>query len=135
MIVFTNGCFDLLHAGHIHTLAAAKDLGRRLIVGVNSDASTRRLKGAHRPINPAEQRTLLLAALLVVDAVVVFEEDTPLSLIEHITPDVLVKGGDYTADQIVGSDWVTEHGGQVKTIPFLAGYSTTSIESRLKRTK
>lgn len=135
LVVFTNGCFDILHAGHLQTLSAAKDAGDKLIVGVNSDASTTRLKGPQRPINNQSQRTLILASLLVVDAVVVFEEDTPAALIERISPDVLVKGGDYTKDQIVGADWVEQKGGQVITVPLLEGHSTTGIESRMRGTK
>lgn len=134
-IVFTNGCFDLLHEGHIHTLAKAKDEGDRLIVGLNSDASTTQLKGPDRPINNEQQRALVLAALQMVDLVVVFTEDTPENLIHAIQPDVLVKGGDYTIDQIVGAEFVQAYGGKVVTIPLVEGMSTTTIESRLQGRK
>ncbi len=127
-IVFTNGCFDILHFGHLHYLAAARDLGDRLIVGLNSADSVRRLKGATRPINDEETRTHLLAALEYVDAVVVFEDDTPLDLIKIVNPDYLVKGGDWRPEQIVGSDLVLAYGGQVLSLPFVTGYSTTNIE-------
>lgn len=125
-IVFTNGCFDILHIGHIHTLSEAKKLGDKLIVGLNTDASVKRLKGAQRPINQENNRAILLAALQVVDAIVLFEEDTPLKLIELISPDFLVKGGDWQPNQIVGADFVIKNGGKVKSIPFVEGYSTTS---------
>lgn len=130
-IVFTNGCFDLLHYGHIHYLSDAKDCGDKLIVGLNSAASVSRLKGAHRPINDELTRQHLLAALEMVDAVVVFEEDTPLELIKLVMPDVLVKGGDWQPHQIVGSKEVLENGGEVKSLPFVEGYSTTNIESKI----
>lgn len=130
-IVFTNGCFDLLHFGHLHYLAEARDLGDKLIVGLNSGNSVRRLKGATRPINDELTRTHMLAALAVVDAVVVFEEDTPLSLIQLIQPDILVKGGDWKPEQIVGSDVVLAKGGQVLSLPFVTGYSTTNIEQKI----
>ncbi len=130
-IVFTNGCFDLLHYGHLHYLAAARDLGQRLIVGLNSADSVSRLKGPNRPINDELTRTHLLAALEVVDAVVVFEDDTPLALIELVLPDLLVKGGDWRPEQIVGSQVVLAHGGQVKSLPFVTGYSTTNIEQKI----
>lgn len=131
-IVFTNGCFDLLHYGHIHYLCAAKDLGDRLIIGLNSKDSVARLKGPHRPINDELTRQHLLASLEFVDAVVVFEEDTPLDLIFLIKPDVLVKGGDWSPEQIVGADVVLENGGQVLSLPFVEGYSTTNIEAKIK---
>lgn len=130
-IVFTNGCFDVLHIGHIHTLSEAKKLGHKLIVGLNSDASVKRLKGAQRPINQENNRAVLLAALQVVDAVVLFEEDTPLNLIELIAPDFLVKGGDWQADQIVGANFVIKNGGEVKSIPFIDGFSTTSTLKKI----
>ena len=130
-IVFTNGCFDLLHYGHVHCLADAKDCGHKLIVGLNSATSVARLKGAHRPINDELTRQHLLASLEVVDAVVVFEEDTPLALIELVMPDVLVKGGDWQPHQIVGSTEVLENGGAVKSLPFVEGYSTTNIEAKI----
>ncbi|MCA0235151.1 MAG: D-glycero-beta-D-manno-heptose 1-phosphate adenylyltransferase [Bacteroidetes bacterium] len=131
-IVFTNGCFDILHYGHLHYLSQARDLGQRLVVGLNSAASVSRLKGPHRPINDELTRTHLLAALEVIDAVVVFEDDTPLELIRLILPDILVKGGDWKPEQIIGSDLVLAAGGEVKSLPFVAGYSTTNIEKKIK---
>ena len=131
-IVFTNGCFDLLHPGHLQYLAEARALGNVLVVGLNSDASVQRLKGMHRPINNEMARSLMLAALVVVDAVIVFEEDTPMQLIELIKPDVLVKGGDYEIATIVGAAQVLAAGGSVQVLSFLEGYSTTAIEQRIK---
>ncbi len=131
-IIFTNGCFDLLHYGHLHYLSDAKDLGGKLVVGLNSAASVSRLKGKHRPINDELTRQHLLAALSVVDAVVVFEEDTPFELIKKIMPDVLVKGGDWQPSQIVGSDIVLAASGEVRSLPFVEGYSTTNIEQKIK---
>jgi len=131
-VVFTNGCFDILHYGHLHYLAQARDLGDRLIVGMNAASSVSRLKGAHRPINDETTRTMLMASLAFVDAVVLFEEDTPLGLIQLLLPDVLVKGGDWRPDQIVGSEVVLEHGGQVLSLPFIEGYSTTAIEEKIR---
>jgi len=131
-VVFTNGCFDLLHYGHIHYLATAKDLGERLVIGVNSDQSVSRLKGPKRPVKDGQTRLHILAALACVDAVVLFEEDTPLSLIESILPDVLVKGGDWKPDQIVGADVVLKNGGEVLSLPFVEGYSTTNYETKIK---
>lgn len=130
-IVFTNGCFDLLHRGHVHYLAQAKDLGDRLIVGINSDESVRRLKGPNRPIQDQESRAMLIAAICWVDAVVIFDEDTPLELIKMIEPDLLVKGGDWPVDQIVGADEVRAKNGQVVSLPFFDGYSTTSLIERI----
>ncbi|MBK7431447.1 MAG: D-glycero-beta-D-manno-heptose 1-phosphate adenylyltransferase [Bacteroidia bacterium] len=130
-LVFTNGCFDILHLGHIDYLSKASDLGDILIVGVNSDASTSRLKGPHRPINNEEQRSILLAALHFIDAVIVFDDPTPLELIKMVRPDVLVKGSDYNLSNIVGADVVQSYNGQVKTIDFLPGYSTTLIEEKI----
>lgn len=129
-IVFTNGCFDLLHLGHVTYLEEASKLGDVLIVGVNSDDSIRRLKGPARPLQPQEARTRILAALEFVEGVVVFEEDTPLRLIEKIAPDVLVKGGDYTIDRVVGADFVRSRGGEVVILPFVEGYSTTGLIQR-----
>jgi D-glycero-beta-D-manno-heptose 1-phosphate adenylyltransferase len=134
-IVFTNGCFDLLHSGHLQYLAQAKNLGHKLVIGLNSDASTKRLKGTHRPINDEKSRSLMLAALVFVDAVVLFEEDTPLNLIQIVQPDILVKGGDYNISAIVGADLVQQKGGLVTTLPFLEGYSTTNIEEKILKTK
>jgi rfaE bifunctional protein nucleotidyltransferase chain/domain len=131
-VVFTNGCFDLLHYGHIHYLAAARDLGDRLVIGLNSADSVRRLKGAHRPINDETTRQHLLAALTFVDAVVVFEQDTPLELIKVVLPDVLVKGGDWQPKDIVGSDAVLANGGEVRSLPYVDGYSTTAIETKIR---
>ena len=130
-IVFTNGCFDLLHYGHLHYLAQARDLADRLVVGLNSADSVRRLKGQHRPINDELTRTHLLASLQMIDAVVVFEADTPLELIKIVQPEILVKGGDWKPEQIVGSDLVLARGGQVLSLPFVAGYSTTNIEQKI----
>ena len=134
-IVFTNGCFDLLHYGHIHYLSQAKDLGDRLVTGVNSDQSVSRLKGAHRPIKDEKTRMCLLAALSCVDAVVLFEEDTPLGLIRKLVPHVLVKGGDWRPEQIVGSDFIKESGGTVQSLPFIEGYSTTNYENKIRGEK
>lgn len=132
-LVFTNGCFDILHYGHIHYLAQARTLGDRLIVGINSAESVKRLKGQHRPINDEMTRQHLLAALQFVDAVIPFEQDTPYELIRLIQPDVLVKGGDWSPEQIVGSDIVFERGGQVLSLDFVKGYSTTNIETKIKQ--
>lgn len=131
VIVFTNGCFDLLHYGHLHYLADARDLGQRLVIGVNSADSVRRLKGPNRPINDELTRMHTLASLAMVDAVVVFAEDTPLNLISELKPDILVKGGDWQPHQIVGADLVLARGGQVRSLPFVEGYSTTNIEQRI----
>ncbi|MCP3928539.1 MAG: D-glycero-beta-D-manno-heptose 1-phosphate adenylyltransferase [Bacteroidetes bacterium] len=131
-IVFTNGCFDILHYGHLNYLARAADLGNKFIIGLNSTNSVKRLKGRHRPINDDNTRKFLLAGLLFVDAVVVFEQDTPLELIQLIVPDVLVKGGDWKASDIVGSEIVLADGGQVQSLPFIEGYSTTSIENKIR---
>lgn len=131
-VVFTNGCFDLLHFGHVHYLADAKDLGNRLAVGINAAASVRRLKGPSRPINDELTRLHLLAALGMVDLVVAFEQDTPLELIRLLLPDVLVKGGDWPVESIVGAEDVLAAGGSVRSLPFVEGYSTTSIEAKIK---
>ncbi len=131
-VVFTNGCFDLLHYGHIRYLADAKDLGARLVVGVNSSASVRRLKGPARPINDDDTRLHNLAALDMVDLVVVFDQDTPLELIRLLLPDVLVKGGDWPVEAIAGAAEVTAAGGVALSLPFVEGYSTTSIETKIK---
>jgi rfaE bifunctional protein nucleotidyltransferase chain/domain len=132
-IVFTNGCFDILHRGHISYLAAAADLGTKLIVGINSDASVQNLKGPSRPINNFEDRALMLSALGFIDAVVEFQEDTPEKLIKIISPSTLVKGGDYKIEEIVGYEWVTKNGGHVQVIPFIEGYSTTNFLNDLKK--
>ncbi|MFT5166587.1 MAG: rfaE bifunctional protein nucleotidyltransferase chain/domain [Saprospiraceae bacterium] len=131
-VVFTNGCFDLLHYGHIHYLAEARTLGDRLIIGLNSAASVSRLKGAHRPINDEKTRLFQLAVMEFVDAIVVFEEDTPYELIYFLQPDVLVKGGDWKPEQIVGAEVVLKKGGEVKSLDFVAGYSTSKIEQKIK---
>ena len=131
-IVFTNGCFDILHYGHAFYLAQARDLGHRLVVGLNSAGSIRRLKGSHRPIHDEATRQYLLAGLQFVDAVVTFEEDTPLRLIEWVLPDILVKGGDWQPKDIVGSDVVLKNGGQVHSLDFVEGYSTTAIEKKIR---
>lgn len=131
-VVFTNGCFDILHYGHLHYLAEAKALGDKLVVGLNSDASVSRLKGTHRPINDFLTRQHILAALQMIDLVVEFEEDTPLNLIKKLLPDFLVKGGDWSPEQIVGSDLIFENGGKVMSLPFVEGYSTTNIEQKIK---
>lgn len=135
-IVFTNGCFDILHLGHIDYLSKAKDLGKRLIVGVNTDSSVKRLgKGDSRPINDEKSRSMIIASLQFVDAVILFDEDTPYELIKAIEPDVLVKGADYTIDRVVGSDIVMARGGKVELIEYLEGYSTTNIEKKIKGEK
>lgn len=131
-IAFTNGCFDILHEGHIFSLSQAAKEADLLIVGVNSDASIKRLKGNDRPINHEKSRALLLASLAIVDAVVIFEEDTPLELIKEILPDFLVKGGDYTVDQIVGAKEVIANGGQVIINPIVEGFSTTGLIQQIK---
>jgi len=130
-IVFTNGVFDLLHKGHIHYLQEAKALGDVLIVGLNSDESVSRLKGESRPINSLTSRAAVLASMEVVDAVVVFEEDTPLQLISAVLPAVLVKGGDYELHDIVGADTVIDHGGEVTVLSFIEGYSSTAIINKI----
>lgn len=130
-VVFTNGCFDLLHQGHVYYLMQTADLGDVLIVGLNSNASVKRLKGETRPLQDEVARSEILASLQYVDAVVIFEEDTPLTLIEMVMPDVLVKGGDYERHQIVGADLVEQKGGEVVIIPFLEGHSTTGILGRI----
>jgi rfaE bifunctional protein nucleotidyltransferase chain/domain len=130
-IVFTNGCFDLLHAGHIHSLNAAAALGDKLIVGLNSDTSVKRLKGENRPLQTEQNRALILASLSMVDAVVIFDEDTPLEIIKNIMPDVLAKGGDYTPETIVGAKEVIANGGKVEIIPLIPGLSTTNLEKMI----
>ncbi len=130
-IVFTNGCFDILHPGHIHVLTKAAEHGDVLIVGLNSDSSVRNLKGISRPVQDETTRSNLLASLFYVDAVILFGEDTPLELIKAISPDVLVKGGDYSIENIVGADWVMRHGGKVEVVPLLEGYSTSELINRL----
>ncbi|HAL82218.1 MAG TPA: D-glycero-beta-D-manno-heptose 1-phosphate adenylyltransferase [Mucilaginibacter sp.] len=131
-VVFTNGVFDLLHIGHITYLAKASELGDKLVIGLNSDSSTKRIKGEGRPVNDQNNRAALLAALFFVDAVVVFEEDTPLNLISTLMPDILVKGADYSVENIVGAKEVIANGGEVKTINFVEGYSSTSIIEKIR---
>lgn len=131
-IVFTNGCFDILHAGHVSYLKEARLQGDFLIVGLNSDASVKRLKGSERPINNEKNRKFVLENLKPVDMVIIFEEDTPFNLIESIMPSVLVKGGDWRPDQIVGSDIVLLNGGEVKSLSFVEGESTTNIINKVK---
>ncbi|MEX0813561.1 MAG: D-glycero-beta-D-manno-heptose 1-phosphate adenylyltransferase [Chitinophagales bacterium] len=132
-IVFTNGCFDLLHAGHISTIAQAADFGDRLVLGLNSDSSVKRLKGESRPLQNEQNRAILLAAMHCVDAVVVFEEDTPEDLIKFILPDVLVKGGDYKPEEVVGADIVLKNGGEIKLAEFLPGFSSSGLIEQINR--
>ncbi len=131
-VVFTNGCFDILHLGHVDYLEKARSLGDKLVLGLNSDASVKRLKGESRPVNPEQARTRILAALQFIDLVVLFGEDTPLELISYLKPDILVKGKDYEISNIVGADIVTEHGGKVETIELVDGFSTTNIIEKIK---
>lgn len=131
-IVFTNGCFDILHLGHVDYLEKARNLGARLIVGLNTDESVKRLKGPTRPVMDEKARARVMASLEFVDAVIFFGEDTPFDLISFIKPDILVKGDDYTVDKIVGADIVMERGGEVKTVPLVKGYSTTDVIKKIK---
>lgn len=131
-IVFTNGCFDILHKGHIEYLAKAASLGTKLVIGLNTDASVKRLKGDSRPINDENARALLLASLVFVDKVILFDTDTPRDLIDFVQPDVLVKGGDYKPEEIVGYDIVKAKGGEIVTLDFVEGYSTTSLIEKMK---
>ncbi|MBI9066625.1 MAG: D-glycero-beta-D-manno-heptose 1-phosphate adenylyltransferase [Salinivirgaceae bacterium] len=126
-IVFTNGCFDIVHYGHINYLSKAADLGSKLIIGLNSDNSVKRLKGKNRPINGEMERAILLASLIFIDGIIIFDEDTPFGLISNIKPDILVKGGDYQIEDIVGYDIVQKAGGIVQTIDFVDGYSSSKI--------
>ncbi len=132
-IVFTNGCFDILHAGHIHLLTEAKNLGDRLLIGLNSDQSVQNLKGPDRPLNSEDARASVLESLSMVDGVTIFQEDTPLKLIEEIIPHVLVKGGDYSIENVVGADTVRASGGEVVLIPILKGYSTSDLITRIRK--
>ncbi len=132
-IVFTNGCFDLLHVGHVRYLAQAKKLGDFLIIGLNSDSSVKELKGKDRPINSFEDRATLLSAMESVDSVIMFKEQTPENLIKDIVPDILVKGGDYNIEDIVGYQTVVQNGGQVKTLSFYDGYSSTNYINKIKK--
>jgi D-beta-D-heptose 7-phosphate kinase/D-beta-D-heptose 1-phosphate adenosyltransferase len=132
-VVFTNGVFDLVHPGHVELLEAARREGAALIVGLNSDASVRRLnKGTDRPVMPEQARARVLAAFTTVDCIVVFDEDTPLDLIKSLAPDVLVKGADYRREDIVGADWVESRGGRVVRVPVVEGFSTSSLVERLR---
>lgn len=132
-IVFTNGCFDLLHPGHIQVLTAASKEGDVLVVGLNSDTSVQKLKGKHRPVMDQQSRAIVLAALSMVDYVVIFEEETPLELIRQLAPDVLVKGGDYRTEEIVGAQFVSNRGGRTVTVPLLEGFSSTSLINTTKK--
>lgn len=131
-IVFTNGCFDLLHLGHIDYLSKSADLGDILVIGLNSDQSVQKIKGPGKPIQNSESRAIILASLQFVGAVVLFDADTPYELIREIQPDVLVKGSDYKPEDIIGADIVLAKGGEIKTIEFLEGYSTTNIQNKIK---
>lgn len=131
-IVFSNGCFDILHRGHVEYLSKAADLGDILIIGLNTDASVKRIKGPSRPVNDEKARAVVLAALEFVDAIMFFEEDTPYNLIKNVQPDVLVKGKDYKAEDIVGYDIVTNKGGKVETIELVEGFSTTNTINKMK---
>ena len=131
-IVFSNGCFDILHRGHVEYLSKAADLGDILIIGLNTDASVRRIKGPSRPVNDEKARAVVLAALEFVDAIMFFDEDTPYNLIKNVQPDVLVKGKDYKAEDIVGYDIVTNKGGKVETIELVEGFSTTNTINKMK---
>lgn len=133
-IVFTNGCFDLIHLGHIDYLEKARAMGDKLIIGLNTDSSVSRFKGPNRPVQDERSRARVLAAMQFVDLVVFFDEDTPLLLISELLPDILVKGSDYLAENIVGADVVQKSGGEVKTIEFVPGYSTTRIIDKIKKT-
>ena len=132
-IVFTNGCFDILHFGHVSYLSDAKEMGDKLIIGINMDDSIRRLKGEGRPINELDSRMVVLASMECVDMVIPFREDTPLKLIEQIVPDILVKGADYKAEDIVGYDIVTKSGGKVETVDYLKGYSVTEMLKKIRK--
>ena len=132
-IVFTNGCFDIIHRGHIEVLAQTAYLGDRLIIGLNSDSSIQKLKGEDRPIMTENSRAILLAALSFVDAVILFPEDTPINLISTLLPDVLAKGGDYEIETIVGHEIVQNNGGQVILVPFVEGFSSTTIIDKIKK--
>ena len=131
-VVFTNGCFDLIHLGHVDYLSKAADLGNKLIIGVNTDASVSKLKGNHRPIKDELNRSTILAAFSFVDLVVLFDDDTPIHLINQLKPNVLVKGADYKIDDIVGAKEVIKNGGKVELIPFVEGHSTSSLEAKIR---
>lgn len=131
-LVFTNGCFDLIHQGHLDLLKKAKDMGSKLYVGINSDESVKRLKGSERPINTQSFRANLLHSIKYVDKVFLFEEDTPLNLIKQIKPDILVKGGDYKPKEVIGGDFVRSYGGKVIIVPITQGFSTTNTIKNIK---
>ena len=130
-VVFTNGCFDILHRGHVEYLAEAKFLGSKLVLALNSDSSVRELKGAHRPIQTQDDRAAILDALESIDLVVIFDEDTPAKIIQTLLPDVLVKGSDYSTETIVGADTVIKNGGDVKVVPFRPGHGTSEILKKI----
>ena len=132
-VVFTNGCFDILHMGHIHYLEKSRQLGNYLIVGLNSDASVRALKGEGRPVKELASRSAVLAGLASVDMVITFEEDTPLLLIQKVVPDILVKGGDYKKEDIVGGEYVMQNGGSVEVIEFLEGHSSSALIEKMEK--
>lgn len=132
-IVFTNGCFDLLHLGHVDYLEKARQLGDKLVLGLNTDASISRIKGPNRPLQDEVSRARIMASLLFIDAVVLFDQNTPLELIEAVQPDILVKGDDYTLENIVGHEVVLARGGEVKTVPLVKGYSTTNIVKKIEK--
>ncbi|HVD99817.1 MAG TPA: D-glycero-beta-D-manno-heptose 1-phosphate adenylyltransferase [Cytophagaceae bacterium] len=132
-VVFTNGCFDILHLGHVDYLEKARNLGQKLVVGLNTDASVQRLKGKTRPITDQTSRARVMASLAFVDAVILFDEDTPLELISYLKPDILVKGNDYTIENIVGADVVMNNGGKVETVPLVNGYSTSNVIEKIKK--
>ncbi len=132
-VVFTNGCFDLLHLGHVDYLEKARHLGDKLVLGLNTDASISRIKGPDRPLQDEMSRARIMASLLFVDAVVLFDQNTPLALIEAVQPDILVKGDDYTIESIVGHEIVLARGGEVKTVPLVKGYSTTNIVKKIEK--
>lgn len=131
-IVFTNGCFDIIHVGHVTYLKKAKDLGDILVIGLNSDSSVKKLKGPSRPINNQDDRAIVLSALKFVDYIIIFEEETPLKLVKSITPDIIVKGGDYKEEDVVGGEFIQSIGGKVIIIPFVDGKSTTNIINKMK---
>ncbi|MDX5419932.1 MAG: D-glycero-beta-D-manno-heptose 1-phosphate adenylyltransferase [Hymenobacteraceae bacterium] len=131
-IVFTNGCFDILHLGHVDYLEKSRQLGDKLVLGLNTDASISRIKGPSRPLQDEMSRARVMASLLFVDAVVLFDDDTPLELIKAVQPDILVKGDDYAIENIVGQDVVTARGGEVRTVPLVKGYSTTNIVKKIE---
>lgn len=132
-IVFTNGCFDILHLGHVDYLEKARNLGAKLILGLNTDHSIQKIKGPQRPVTDQNSRARVMASMEFVDAVILFDEDTPFDLINELKPDILVKGDDYTVENIVGSDIVLKNGGSVETIPLVKGYSTTNVIEKVKK--